>query len=48
MERDRVRITSTNYDTYFSICVWGKSGKLCDTKVKEKHNDTTKENEIDE
>ena len=31
-----IRITNYDYDTYFSISEWVKSGGSCDTKVKEK------------
>ena len=30
------RITKYDYDKYFSIYAWGKSGGSCDAKVKEK------------
>ena len=35
LEGDIVRISNYDYDKYFSIYAWGKSGGTCDTKVKE-------------
>ena len=35
LEGDIVRISNHDYDKYFSIYAWGKSGGTCDTKVKE-------------
>ena len=35
MEGGIIMIKNQEYDNYFSIATWGKSGGLCDVKVKE-------------
>ena len=34
LEGDILRITNYDYDIFFSIAAWGKSGGSCDTKEK--------------
>ena len=36
-----------DYDKYFSIESWGKSGGLCDSKEKEKHQKQIKGRNVD-
>ena len=36
-EGDIIRITNNDYDKYFSISEWRKSGGSCDAKVKVKY-----------
>ena len=36
LEGDIVRIRNYDYDKYFKIAAWGKSGGTCDAKVKDK------------
>ena len=38
------RITTYDYDIYFSVALWGKYGGSCGSKVKEKYH--TKQKEI--
>ena len=40
LEGDIVRISNYDYDKYFSIYAWGKSGGTCDIKVKENTRET--------
>ena len=37
MEGDIVHITNYDYDKYFSIPAWGKSGVTCDAKERGKY-----------
>ena len=46
LEGNIVHIINYEYDKYFSISAWGKSGVSCDSKVKEKYKKTTKKTEI--
>ena len=43
-----VRISNYDYDKYFSIDAWVKSGGPDYSKVKEKYRSTTWDNDIDE
>ena len=47
MGGDIVRIKNYDYNKYFSIAAWGKSGRSCGAKLKERYGNTTKENDND-
>ena len=46
MEGDIVRITNCDYDKYFSIAAWGKSGGTCDAKLRGKYQKKIKEGHV--
>ena len=48
LEDDIVRTINYDYDKYFSITAWGKSGGSHYKQVKEKYTKATKGNRIDE
>ena len=48
LEGDIVWITNYEFDKYFIIDAWVKSGGSCDVKVKERYKKKKKENDIDE